>query len=30
MRIAAGMQPVSNYDKKDRALRAIQVAAGIL
>ena len=30
MRLAAGMQPVSNYDKKDRALRAIQSAAGIL
>ena len=30
MRIAAGMQPVSNYDKKDRALQAIQSAAGIL
>ena len=30
MRIAAGMQPVSNYDKKDPALQAIQSAAGIL
>ena len=30
MRIAAGMEPVSNYDKKDRALQAIQSAAGIL
>jgi hypothetical protein len=30
MRIAAGMMPVSNYDKKDRALQAIQSAAGIL
>ncbi len=30
MRIAAGVQPVSNYDKKDPALQAIQSAAGIL
>ena len=30
MRIAAGMEPVSNYDKKDKALQAIQSAAGIL
>jgi hypothetical protein len=30
MRIAAGMEPVSNYNKKDRALQAIQSAAGIL
>jgi len=30
MRVAAGIHPVSNYDKKDRDLQAIQVAAGIL
>jgi len=30
MRIAAGMQPVSIYDKKDPVLQAIQSAAGIL
>jgi hypothetical protein len=30
VRIAAGMPVVSNYDKKDRALQAIQSAAGIL
>ena len=30
MRTAAGVTPVSNYDKKDRALQAIQTAAGIL
>lgn len=30
MRTAAGLQPVSRYDKKDRALQAIQSAAGIL
>ena len=30
VRIAAGMPVVSNYDKRDRALQAIQSAAGIL
>jgi hypothetical protein len=30
VRIAAGMPVVSNYDKRDRALQAIQMAAGIL
>jgi 5'-phosphate synthase pdxT subunit len=29
-RIAAGMPVVSNYDKRDRALQAIQSAAGII
>ena len=30
VRVAAGLPVVSNYDKKDRALQAIQSAAGIL
>jgi hypothetical protein len=30
VRIAAGMPVVSRYDKQDRALQAIQSAAGIL
>ena len=30
MRVAAGMTPVTHYDKKDRALQAIQSAAGII
>jgi hypothetical protein len=30
MRTASGLPPVVNYDKKDRALQAIQSAAGIL
>jgi hypothetical protein len=30
MRIAAGMPTVATYDKKDRALQAIQSAAGII
>ena len=30
VRIAAGLPVVANYDKKDRALQAIQSAAGIL
>ena len=30
VRVAAGLPVVSNYDKRDRALRAIQSAAGIL
>ena len=30
VRVAAGIPVVSNYDKKDRALQAIQTAAGII
>ena len=30
MRVAAGMNVVTTYDKKDRALQAIQSAAGII
>jgi hypothetical protein len=30
VRIAAGLPVVANYDKRDRALQAIQSAAGIL
>jgi hypothetical protein len=30
VRVAAGLPVVANYDRQDRALQAIQTAAGIL